>query len=300
MTMTALKKQDDVADSFANQLENCKNHLVFVNGVPSQKYSNHAAGSTLIVDGSCCSIKIGAGSELNFLEIFTEVDGRSYSMVTDVHVAAGASLRYTKIQAQSLDSQHTATTRICLDEKALLHSVVLTCGGKFSHDDLQVKLEGRHAEVSLYGLYAVRGAQVVNHHTTVHHNCAETTSRQIYKGILNGKSRAVFKGRVTVAPKAQHIDAAQLNKNLLLSKEAQVDTKPELEIAANDVSCTHGATVGQISEEELFYLQTRAIDRDQAQKILVHAFADDIVEHVKDAGVRNLMAKALELNFWNI
>lgn len=303
MTMLALKNSDNHTDELMQQLRGLKGCLIFVNGVPCRQdpqNDNIADCYKLLVDGACCSIELSPGKELNVVEVFTGLDGRSYNVATDVHVPAGASLWYTKIQAQSSDSEHTATTRIGLDENARLFSVVLTCGGKSSRDDFTVKLSGRNAQAHLYGLYAVRGEQLVDHHTTVDHVSAQTLSRQIYKGILDDRARAVFNGRVIVASKAQHADSSQLNKNLLLGKEAHVDTKPELEIAANDVACTHGATVGQISAAELFYLQTRAIDREQAQKILVHAFVDDILDHVKDAAIRELMAKTLELNFWGL
>jgi Fe-S cluster assembly protein SufD len=151
----------------------------------------------------------------------------------------------------------------------------LSLGGKLVRSDTRITLLGAQANSTLNGIYAPNEGQHIDHHTTVHHAVGHCTSQQDYKGILQGQSRAVFNGKVIVAKDAQKTDAKQHNKNLLLSANAEIDTKPQLEIFADDVLCSHGTTVGQLDEEALFYLATRGIDRQEASSYLIHAFADE-------------------------
>ena len=141
-------------------------------------------------------------------------------------------------------------------------------------------LAGEGADCTLNGLYLAGGSQLVDNHTDIDHAKPHGTSHEIYKGILGGRARGVFNGRIRVRPDAQKTDAKQTNKALLLSDEAQVNTKPQLEIFANDVKCTHGATVGQLSQDALFYLRTRGIGLDDARSLLVRAFAADVTSRV--------------------
>ncbi len=243
-------------------------------------------------------VRLGKSSRLDLVETFSCLGKGSFVAQASFDLAANAEFNYAKIQMQPTDTEHESMATANIKRDAKLHSVVVTCGAAKSQENFNVLLNETGADVGLYGLYAARDAQVVNHHTSVTHVSAATKSRQLYKGILNNEARAVFNGRVVVNKDAQKIESSQLNRNLLLSKKASVVTTPDLEIAANDVTCTHGATVGQISEEELFYLETRAIPREMAQKILVHAFADDILDYAVTPALRGVMAGVLENAFW--
>jgi len=150
-------------------------------------------------------------------------------------------------------------------------------GAAWSRLDLAVSLSAAGAEAELNGFYAVNGRQHLDNHTRVDHLAPHTTSRELYRGILDGQGRAVFNGKVVVAPHAVKTDAAQANHNLLLSRGVEIDTKPELEIYADDVKCSHGATVGQLDEQQLFYLRSRGIDAEAARGLLVGAFAERLM-----------------------
>jgi Fe-S cluster assembly protein SufD len=145
----------------------------------------------------------------------------------------------------------------------------------------------------LNGLYLANGRQHVDHHTRIDHNQAHGSSREYYRGVLDGAARAVFNGKVIVHPGAQKTDAHQANHNLLLSRDAEVDTKPELEIYADDVKCTHGATVGQLDDAQLFYLRSRGIEEATARNLLVHAFAHDVIERIRVASLHHRLEQIL-------
>jgi Fe-S cluster assembly protein SufD len=169
----------------------------------------------------------------------------------------------------------------------------LSLGGKCVRSDLSLYLQEEKAHCLMNAIYAPTDGQHVDHHTTVYHLVPNCSSEQDYKGILNGRARAVFNGKVIVAKDAQHTDAKQQNKNLLLSANAEIDTKPQLEIFADDVLCSHGATVGQLDEEALFYLATRGIDRVEASHYLIHAFAKDNLQLIPHRKLADLMSQLL-------
>jgi Fe-S cluster assembly protein SufD len=170
------------------------------------------------------------------------------------------------------------------------HSIAL--GGRLTRNDANVTLsEG--TEATLNGLYIVNGTQHIDNHTEIDHAKPHGTSHELYKGILDGKATAVFNGRIIVRKDAQKTDSKQTNKNLVLSDEAVIDTKPELQIFADDVRCTHGATIGQLDEEALFYLQSRGIERAQARSLLTYAFAQDILDRVKVQSIKDQLEKVL-------
>ena len=150
------------------------------------------------------------------------------------------------------------------------------------------------------GLYALRDEKKSDNYTEIHHNASNTTSGQLFKGILANKSRGVFTGRIFIHREAQQVDANQLNKNLLLSKEARIDTRPQLEVYADDVKCAHGATIGQLNEEELFYLQARGIPKQEAYEILMAAFSEDALMKVNDDGTKLWLTSFLESHFDNL
>ena len=196
---------------------------------------------------------------------------------------AGATLHHIKVQHENTRTVHLADTAASVASGARLHSLVLALGGQLAREDLRVTLAAAHAEVVLDGLYLARGRSHLDHHTLVLHASPDCTSRQAYRGILDDAGRGVFNGRVVVARDAQRTDAEQSNANLLLSDNAEIDTKPQLEIFADDVKCSHGATVGQLDPAELFYLRSRGLDAATARSLVMFAFAARSLASV-DAG----------------
>lgn len=218
-----------------------------------------------------------AGSEASIIEDYSSTAECSSlcNTVTEVFVAAHARLTHYKIQRESKAAFHLGHIAVAQAAHSHFASHSLSLGGVLVRSDLTLSLQEEHASCLMNGIYAPTAGQHVDHHTRVHHLVPHCSSAQDYKGILQGRSRAVFNGKVIVAKQAQHSDAQQQNKNLLLSAQAEVDTKPQLEIFADDVRCSHGATVGQLDEDALFYLASRGIARLEASHYLIHAFAKD-------------------------
>ena len=160
-------------------------------------------------------------------------------------------------------------------------------GAALSRNDITTRFDAEGCDATLNGLYMADGRQHVDHHTCIDHAKPRGVSRELYKGVLDGAARAVFNGKVIVRPDAQQTDAHQSNRNLLLSEGAEVDTKPQLEIYADDVKCSHGATVGQLDEDQIFYLRSRGVDDDAARRLLTHAFAEEIVSRCGIAPLRD-------------
>ncbi len=162
----------------------------------------------------------------------------------------------------------------------------MAMGGALARHNLHVRLNDENIETLMYGLYLTRGDQVVDNHTAIFHDQPNCRSWEVYKGVLEGRSRAVFNGKVFVQPVAQKTDAKQTNRNLLLSDLAKVDTKPQLEIFADDVKCTHGATVGRLDDTALFYARSRGVPQDAAERLLTYAFAAEVIDEVALQPVR--------------
>jgi Fe-S cluster assembly protein SufD len=200
----------------------------------------------------------------------------------DVELDEGAQLEMCHTQALSPDSLHLVTTRITQQRDSHLHTLDFHAGSALARHDLNVALAGEGASVTLDGIYVSRDRQVVDSHTVIEHMQPNCTSRQLYKGILDDRSTAIFNGAVRVHPGASGTDGSQMNRNLLLSTMARVNTKPELEIANDDVRCTHGATVGQLDPLERFYLASRGIDPDAARDMLSRGFVEEVLYRLKD------------------
>lgn len=217
------------------------------------------------------------GSAINLIEDYQGDAQTPYftNTITEIHLAAQAQVTHYKIQRESKLAYHVGQLAVAQDKASQFISHSLSLGGKWVRSDIQIKLQGPHAACQMNGIYTTREGQHIDHHTLVNHDVPNCQSAQDYKGILSGRSRAVFNGRIVVAKQAIHTAATQQNKNLLLSADAEIDTKPQLEIFADDVVCTHGATVGQLDAEALFYLATRGIGRAEAMRYLVLAFAAD-------------------------
>lgn len=208
------------------------------------------------------------------------------NVVTETALGANSRLEQYRLQQESAKSYHIGGwhVRQARDSRFVSHTVDL--GGLLARNDLHDVLGAEGAECEFNGLYVVDGRSHVDNHTCVDHAKPRGTSREYYKGVLDGMARAVFNGRVVVHPDAQQTDAQQMNNNLLLSRNAEVDTKPQLEIYADDVKCGHGATVGQLDADALFYLRSRAVDEQAARDLLTYAFANDVLSRMKLAAIR--------------
>lgn len=218
-----------------------------------------------------------ANSQATIIEDYQGLADCCYltNKITEVVVGTGAKLTHCTIQRESKSAFHFGHLSVQQLAGSEFANHSLSLGGQWVRSDISLYLQEEKAHSMMNGIYAPANGQHVDHHTTVQHLVPYCSSEQDYKGILTGRSRAVFNGKVIVAKDAQHTDAKQQNKNLLLSANAEVDTKPQLEIFADDVLCSHGATVGQLDEDALFYLATRGIDRLEASHYLIHAFASD-------------------------
>ena len=206
--------------------------------------------------------------------------------VTEVIAGPGAVVDHYKLVRESPAGYHIGAMHVRLGRAANFSSHAVTLGGAIVRNDAQALLDGEGVECTLNGLYLANGRRLVDNHTTIHHAQPHCSSHELYKGILDGEARAVFNGKIIVAIDAQKTDARQTNKALLLSEDAQINTKPELEIFADDVKCTHGATVGQLDEDALFYLRARGLGLEQARSVLIHAFAGDLLNHIAIEPIR--------------
>jgi Fe-S cluster assembly protein SufD len=233
-------------------------------------------------------IVAGATSEVTIVESYGAARAERYltNAVTEMVAGENATITHYKIQREHPDSFHMAAMYLHAARNSTLASHSISLGGALVRNDIVAVLDGEGAHCTLNGLYLSDGARIVDNHTTIDHAKPHCDSREVYKGILAGRARAVFNGKIVVRPDAQKTDAKQTNKALLLSEDAQINTKPQLEIFANDVKCTHGAAVGQMDEDAIFYLRARGLGAAQARDMLVHAFAGDVLNQMPLAPLR--------------
>jgi Fe-S cluster assembly protein SufD len=259
-------------------------HLLFISG-EGEPFVSHPRVLIVAAEGAIASIiesYVSPGEEVYFT-----------NAVTEVYAAEGSVITHYRLQEESERAFHIATTEVFQERESSYTSYAISLGGEIVRHNLNVLLSDEHIETTIDGLYVVSGRQHVDNHTSIDHSKPRCTSHQLYKGILDGKSRAVFNGKVFVREGALLTDAHQLNKNLLLSGDATIDTKPQLEILADDVKCSHGAAVGQLEEEELFYLSTRGINPERARALLTYGFAEDVISKIKLKSVREQLDKAV-------
>jgi Fe-S cluster assembly protein SufD len=240
-------------------------------------------------------IMVGANSKATVIESYLAADSAAYftNAVTEIVAGDNAALEHVKLQDEALDAFHLATiaARLGRASNVSIHSFAL--GARLSRTNIRTNLAGEGLECILNGLYLTRGEQLADHHMIVEHAQPHCASHEYFNGILDDKSRGVFHGRIYVHPIAQKTDAKQTNKNLLLSDDATADTKPQLEIYADDVKCTHGATIGQLNDESIFYLRSRGLGKDTARQMLIHAFAGEIIARVKHEAVRERLDQVI-------
>jgi len=251
-------------------------HILFV--------STSDAGTALMAHPRAL-IVVGDRAEVRIVETYASAfeSGHKHftNAVTELVAGEGAIVDHYKIQEEHVDTFHIASMHINAARGSNVSTHAFTLGGRLVRNDIVAVLDGEGAECTLNGLYFADGQRHVDTHTTIDHAKPHCPSHEIYKGILAGKAKAVFNGKIIVRPDAQKTDAKQTNRALLLSDDATIHTKPQLEIFADDVKCTHGAAIGQLDEDALFYLRARGLTFLEARDLLIHAFAGEILEHVR-------------------
>lgn len=235
----------------------------------------------------------GEYSQATVIEHFGSL-GESTAFInvgTDVELHAGSRLEHYKLQQSDQHEVNIGSVRAHQHRGSYYHSHSVAFGAALSRRDIHVEMNGEGAECALNGLYLVGGRQHVDHHTRIDHLRKNCRSRESYKGVIDGRARAVFNGKVIVHKGADGTDSAQSNANLLLSDKAEIDTKPDLEIHADDVKCAHGATVGQLDMNQLFYLRSRGLSEEEARNVLMFAFADEVLAAIKVPQVRSYLER---------
>ena len=264
-------------------------HLVFVAAGTGEPWACHPRN--LIVAGE--------HSQVTIVESFLSSTGEPYltNAVTEIAAESGAVVDYCKVESESSESFHFSSIGAHLARDASLRSYSFSFGGALVRNDLNVALNGEGSHCTLNGLFAVDGRRLVDNHTHVDHVRPHASSRELYKGVLADKAAGVFNGAISVRESAEKTDAVQYSKNLLLSSEARINTKPQLEIRNNDVRCFHGATIGQIDPEATFYLRSRGIDEKRARQVLIRGFASEVIDTVPIAALRGKLERLL--NRWH-
>jgi Fe-S cluster assembly protein SufD len=237
-----------------------------------------------------------ANSEATLVEHHVGVGTGTYfaNVVAEVVVGEGARLHHYKAQREGQNAFHVATTTVDLAKDASYDNFVLTMGARLSRNEIRTVLNGTGVECRLSGTYMLTGQQHGDTTTVIDHAQPQGTSREVYKGVIDQYAHAVFQGKIIVRPGSQKTDGYQLNRALLLSDTAEINSKPELEIYADDVKCSHGATAGELSDDQIFYLRARGIDRDSARDILTGAFLAEAIEEVRSEAVREAFLEQVE------
>jgi Fe-S cluster assembly protein SufD len=240
------------------------------------------------------TIRLAPGATLTVLETAIGDGGYLHSPVTEIQVAAGATLTHIRLQDESPTAFHLSTLYAGIADRGTYDSFVLNLGARMARTEIHARLGGPGATAHLNGVQLLSGTQHADITTIVRHDAPHGTSRQTVKNVLAGRSRGVFQGRIEVARHAQKTDGYQMNQALLLSPDAEIDTKPELEIFADDVKCSHGATVGELDTDQLFYLRSRGIPDAEARSILVRAFLAESLATIAHDAVRGVLEHAVE------
>lgn len=263
-------------------------HLLFVNTQQTSALMHHPRHT----------FTLQANSELTVIEDYINIDNQENSsdnasyfnnIVTEINLAAGAKLTHCKLQREAEMAIHVANTHVKQQRDSQYHHLNFAMGARLSRDDLQIELLQPGANCELGGLYVPAANQHIDFHTRVEHSASASSSRQMVKGIIGDKGHAVFNGQVYVPPNVKQINAEQTNHNLLLGDRSEIDTKPELEIYAEDVKCSHGATIGQLDSAALFYCQSRGIDPLQARYLLMQGFVNELIEKVAIEGMNDYL-----------
>jgi Fe-S cluster assembly protein SufD len=233
-------------------------------------------------------------SSATIVETFAGAGASWTNAVSLIEVAAAATLRHAKLQIEAIEAIHIALERVRIADEARYESFLLTLGAGLSRRDTMAAIDGEKAHCGVSGVYLLRGGQDSTQSVQIDHMAPCSETHEVWKGVVDERAHAAFQGKIGVRREAQKTDAHQLNKNLLLSPRASVDTKPELEIFADDVKCSHGATVGDLDEAALFYLRSRGLEESVARRMLIDAFAADALELVEDTAVRAYLQRHVQ------
>jgi Fe-S cluster assembly protein SufD len=252
-----------------------------------------AGGAAATVSHVRNLIVAGAGSRACVVEHYVGDGAYWTNTVSEIAIGRGAELSHYAVQREDERAYHLAVIAASQAAESRFTSCAVALGAALSRREIDTRFDEAGATCVLDGLYVAGATSHVDHHTTIDHRQPAGVSRELYKGILSGRATAVFNGKVFVRPDAQRSDARQVNQNLLLSDDAQVNTKPQLEIFADDVKCSHGATVGQLDEDAVFYLRSRGIDPASARRLLIYAFANDLLGRIAIAPLRARLEAAL-------
>ncbi|MBI3990068.1 MAG: Fe-S cluster assembly protein SufD, partial [candidate division NC10 bacterium] len=253
-------------------------HLLFVSTASREPIVSHPR--SLII--------VGASSQVTIVESYVGLESGLYftNGVSEIVAGENAVIDHYKLELESEQAFHMATMQALLDRSSNFTSHSVALGGALVRNELNAVLDGEGGECTLNGLYMVTGRRHVDNQTRIDHVRPHCISRELYKGILDGQSRGVFNGKIYVHKHAQKTDARQVNKNLLLSEDAVIDTKPQLEIYNNDVKCSHGSTIGQLDQDSLFYLRTRGMDLESARSLLTYAFTSEMISRIRVEPIR--------------
>lgn len=242
-------------------------------------------------------ISLAEGASAQVIERYVSLCEDTYfnNVRTQIMTAEKSQLQYYKCIEEGKLGQHIADCKMQQASESQIDAFSFALSGALVRSDINQHLDAEKVQCHLHGLYVAKGKEHIDHHTKLYHAKPNCSSREIYKGIITDKARAVFNGIIEVAIDAQKTDADLQNNNLLLSKTAEVDTKPQLEIYADDVKCAHGATIGQLDENELFFLRARGISEPEARQLLLHAFANEIAARIEDATIRQAIQKQIDI-----
>lgn len=239
-------------------------------------------------------------AQAKVIESFSTADASEKTFtnaLTEIHVGASANLQHYKIQDEGEHGYLLNTTQVCQEKQSVFSTNNFILSGSFVRNNLNIVLEGEFIETHLNGLYLTNGSQVIDNHTLVDHRKPNCNSNELYKGIIEDKSTATFNGKIYVRKDAQKTNAFQSNKNILLSDDGTINTKPQLEIYADDVKCSHGTSTGKLDEDKIFYLRTRGLSADNAKKLLMHAFASEVVDEIRIEELRAYVEEKISIRF---
>ncbi len=270
----------------ANQVIESPIHLLFVS----------TAGQAVAVTHPRCLVTVGTNSSVTLIEDYVAVSDSVYftNAVTEIAIAANAQVSHTRVQRDSKAAFHIGKTAVSQARDARYTCNAIAFGAALSRHNLEVYQTGEQTSTTLNGLTFISGAQVADTHSLISYTKPHGSSNQIHKCIVDGKAHAVFNGKIFVPQAAQLTDARQLSQNLLLSEKARIDTKPQLEITADNVKCAHGATVSQLENDEIFYLQSRGISQAQSVRLLTYAFAYEVIHQIAIASLRDTLLQQVK------
>ncbi|MCP1380928.1 Fe-S cluster assembly protein SufD [Runella salmonicolor] len=237
-------------------------------------------------------IVVGKNAEVKMAEAFRTIgdNGSFTNVVTEIVVEENANVQYYKVQNETEKAYHIGTTQVIQKDKSHFYAVTVTVNGGFVRNNLNIVLDGQHCESFMYGLYFPNGKQHVDNHTLVDHAKPNSYSNELYKGILKDKSTGVFNGKIFVREYASKTNAYQSCRNVVLSDEASMNTKPQLEIYNDDVKCSHGTTTGKLNDEAIFYMRSRGIPKAEAVTLLMYAFCEDVISQIKIESIREYLS----------